>query len=404
MHGDIMMNKSKIIETDENYMAPLYWKRPVAVDRGEGVYLYDTEGNQYLDCTSNYGVAITGHSHPRVVQAIKDQAEKLISCHGTFYNESKSLFLEKLSEMAPRSLNKYYLSNSGTESVEYALKLARKATGKTGFIGMMNGFHGKTMGSLSLTWSKKYRTPFMPLLQDVSHVPFGRPERLLDKINDDTAAVILEPIQGESGINIPPEGYLGEVRDICTDNGVLMILDEIQTGTGRTGKFLAAEHSGVVPDIVCLSKALGSGFPLGATLSTEEVASKLQVGDHSSTFGGNPLACAAGGATLDVIDDEKLIENASSVGSYLLSELQSLMEYSCVRDVRGKGMMLAIEMRFSVLDIIMGSLERNLLVLEAGRNVVRLLPPLVMTEGEADLVVQVLSEVIGEYDAARNGG
>jgi acetylornithine/LysW-gamma-L-lysine aminotransferase len=404
MHSDIMMNKSRIIDMEEEYMAPLFWKRPVVVDRGQGVYLYDIEGTKYLDCTSNYGVAITGHSHPKVVQAIKDQSEKLISCHGTFYNKSKSLFLEKLSEMAPRNLNKYYFSNSGTEAVEYALKLARKATGKKGFIGMMNGFHGKTMGSLSLTWNKRYRTPFMPLLQDVSHIPFGKPERLIDKITEDTAAVILEPIQGESGINIPPESYLKEVRDICTDKGALMILDEIQTGIGRTGKFLAAEHSGVESDIVCLSKALASGFPLGATLSTEEVALKLKIGDHSSTFGGNPLACAAGKATLDVIDDENLIQKASSVGSYLLNELQALEDYSIVREVRGKGMMLAVEMKFSVLNVIMGSMDRGLLVLEAGRNVVRLLPALVMTELEADRVVQILSEVIGEEDSARTSG
>jgi acetylornithine/LysW-gamma-L-lysine aminotransferase len=397
-----MMNKKEVIETDERLMAPLFWKRPVVVDHGKGVYLYDTEGNQYLDCTSNYGVAITGHSHPKVVQAIKDQSEKLISCHGTFYNPIKSQFLDKLSEMVPSSLNKCYMSNSGTEAVEYALKLARKATGKKGFIGMMNGFHGKTMGSLSLTWNKKYRTPFMPLLQDVSHVPFGKSERLQDKITDETAAVILEPIQGESGINIPPEGYLQEIRDICTDNSVLMILDEIQTGTGRTGKFLAAEHSGVEPDIVCLSKAIASGFPMGVTLSTEEVASNLKTGDHSSTFGGNPLACAAGKATLDVIDGENLMQNAATLGNYLLNELQGLKEHSIVRDVRGKGMMLAIETKFSVLDIILGSLEKDLLVLEAGRNVLRLLPPLVMNKEEANKVVQILSEVIGECDAAKN--
>jgi acetylornithine/LysW-gamma-L-lysine aminotransferase len=404
MHGDIKMNKSKIIETDDAYMAPLFWKRNIIIDYGKGIYLYDTENNLYLDCTSNYGVAITGHSHPKVVQAIKEQAEKIISCHGTFYNQSKSLFLENLSKMTPNSLNKFYLSNSGSESVEYALKISRKATGKKGFIGMMNGFHGKTMGSLSLTWNKKYRTPFMPLIQDVSHVPFGKPERLLNTITEDTAAVILEPIQGEGGIIIPPEGYLKAVRDICTDKNVLMILDEIQTGTGRTGAFLAAEHSGVEPDIVCLSKAIASGFPMGVTVSTEDVASKLKIGDHSSTFGGNPLACAAGNATLNVINEEKLIENASNVGSYLLERLQTLRDYSIVRDVRGKGMMLAIEMRFEVLNVIMRSMVRGLLVLDAGRNVVRLLPPLVMTKQEADKVVQVLSEVIGEEDSARNSG
>ena len=351
------MNKEKIIETEQTHMAPLFWKRPIAIDHGQGAYLYTTEGTEYLDFTSNYGVAITGHSHPRVVRAIQGQAEKLISCHGSFYNQTRSLFIEKLSEMTPKYLSRYYFSNSGTESVECALKFARKATGKKGFIAMMNGYHGKTMGSLSLTWNKKYRTPFMPLLQDVSHVPFGKPERLMDAINDDTAAVILEPIQGESGINIPPDGYLNEVRDICSDKGVLMILDEVQTGTGRTGKFLAAEHSGVQPDIVCLSKALASGFPLGATLCTEEVASSLKVGDHSSTFGGNPLACSAGRATLDVIHDERLMGNATIMGEYLLTELENLLDYSVVRDVRGRGLMLAVELRFDALNVIMGCME-----------------------------------------------
>lgn len=398
------MKKDGIIETEHAFMAPLFWKRPVAVERGEGVHLYDTEGNEYLDFTSNYGVAITGHCHPVVVQAIKDQAEKLLSCHGSLYNQSRSLFMEKLSEMAPRHLNKYFFSNSGTESVEYALKLARKVTGKKGFVAMMNCFHGKTMGSLSLTWKKKYREPFMPLLQDVSHVPFGKADRLRDAINDDTAAVILEPIQGESGINVPPEGYLNEVRDICSDKGVLMILDEIQTGTGRTGRFLAAEHSNVKPDVVCLSKALASGFPLGATLCTEEAASKLKVGDHSSTFGGNPLACAAGKATLDVIQGENLIKRAEIMGEYLQTKLQSLLDYICVREVRGKGLMLAVEMKFDALNVLTGCMEKGLLVLDAGRNVVRLLPPLVLTENDADKAIEILTEVIGAEDSARKGG
>ncbi|MFH1180117.1 MAG: aspartate aminotransferase family protein [Candidatus Bathyarchaeota archaeon] len=398
------MNKEKIIETDQTFMAPLFWKRPIAIERGQGAYLYDTEDNIYLDFTSNYGVAITGHSHPRVVQAITDQAEKLISCHGSFYNQQRSLFIEKLSEMTPKNLSRYYFSNSGTESVECALKFARKATGKKGFVAMMNCFHGKTMGSLSLTWNKKYREPFMPLLQDVRHVPFGKTDRLLDVITEDTAAVILEPIQGESGINIPPEGYLKEVRDICSDKDVLLILDEIQTGTGRTGRFLAAEHSDVQPDIVCLSKALASGFPLGATLCTEEVASTLKVGDHSSTFGGNPLACAAGKATLEVIQDEKLLNRATTMGNYLLTELQCLLDYSCVREVRGKGLMLAIEMKFDALTVIMSCIEKRMLVLEAGRNVVRLLPPLVLTMKDADTAVQILREVIGEEDSARKSG
>ncbi len=404
MYGDIRLIDEKIIEIDQAFMAPLFWKRPIAVENGRGAHLHDTEGKKYLDFTSNYGVAITGHCHPEVVHAIQEQAERLISCHSSFYNQSRSQFIEKLSEMAPKNLNKYYFSNSGTEAVESALKFARKATGKKGFVAMMNCFHGKTMGSLSLTWNKKYREPFMPLLQDVTHVPFGKADRLLEAISSDTAAVILEPIQGESGINIPPEGYLKEVRDICSDKGTLMILDEIQTGTGRTGRFLAAEHSGVQPDIVCLSKALASGFPLGATLCTEQVASALKVGDHSSTFGGNPLACAAGRATLEVIQGEKLIDRASEMGDYLIKEMQCLTEYSTVREVRGKGLMLAVEMKFDALNVMTRCMKRGLLVLDAGRNIIRMLPPLIISKDEADQAVQILNEAIGEEENARKSG
>jgi acetylornithine/LysW-gamma-L-lysine aminotransferase len=281
------------------------------------------------------------------------------------------------------------------------MKFARKATGKKGFIAMMNSYHGKTFGSLSLSWNKKYRTPFLPLLESVTHVPFGKVDRLSNAISDDTAAVILEPIQGESGINIPPEGYLEAVRDVCSEKNVLLILDEIQTGTGRTGKFLAAEHQQIQPDIVCLSKALASGFPMGATLCTEQVASALKIGDHSSTFGGNPLACSAGRATLEVIQEKKLMRNASELGEYLLRELQSLQNYTSVRDVRGKGLMLAIQMRFDVLNVIMSCMNQGLLVLDAGRNVVRLLPPLIITKNQADNAVQILKEAIEVEESAR---
>ena len=394
-----MSEKTREIE-NQRY-AQVYWKRPITINQGHGAVLVDSQGREYIDCTSNYGVAITGHSHPRVVQAITEQAGKLMSCHGSYYNEARSTFLEKLGTLTPDALSRVYLSNSGTEAVEYAMKLARKATGKTGYIAMMNGFHGKTMGSLSLTWKKKYRNPFTPLLPGVTHVPFGKTERLESAVTEDTAAVILEPIQGEGGVNVPPEGYLGAVRDLCTDKGVLMILDEIQTGVGRTGKFLASMHDGVEPDILCLSKALASGIPLAATLTTEEQASKLSVGDHSSTFGGGPVACAAGSATLDVLVEEKLMEHADSLGSYMLEELGSLSEFSIVRNVRGKGMMMAVELRFGVLDIMNNCMDRGVLLLEAGRNVLRLLPPLVLTREQADTVVQTLRDVIGEEETAR---
>ena len=394
-----------IVDMETLTMASTYWKRPLVITHGKGASLWDAEGRKYLDCTSNYGVAITGHCHPRVVEAIRNQAGLLLSCHGTFYNESRSGLLERLSTIAPDGLKRAFLSNSGTEAIEFAFKLARRSTGKTGIISMMGAFHGKTMGALSATWNKKYRTPFEPLVSGFKHVPYGRLERVEAAIDDETAAIIAEPIQGESGVNVPPDDFLPGLRDICDDKGVLLILDEIQTGFGRTGDMFACQHYGIEPDILCLAKAVASGLPLGATMATEEVMSKLKMGDHSSTFGGGPVACAAACATLDVLKDERLPEKAKKNGDYMLSKLKELAErYRIVREARGRGLMLGLELRFDVLNIIMGALERGVLFLDAGRNVVRMLPPLVIDRGEIDRAIMVLDEVLGVEEAARLSG
>jgi len=394
-----------IVDMETRTMASTYWKRPLVITHGQGASLWDAEGKKYLDCTSNYGVAITGHCHPRVVEAIRNQAGLLLSCHGTFYNEARSGLLERLSTIAPDGLRRAFLSNSGTEAIEFALKLARRSTGKTGIIAMMGAFHGKTMGALSATWNKKYRTPFMPLVPGFSHVPYGRLERVEAAIDDETAAIIAEPIQGESGVNVPPVDFLPGLRDICDDKGVLLILDEIQTGFGRTGDMFACQHYGIEPDILCLAKAVASGLPMGATMATEEVMSKLKMGDHSSTFGGGPVACAAACATLDVLKDERLPERAKTNGDYMFSKLEGLAEkYRIVRGARGRGLMLGLELRFDVLNIIMGSLERGVLFLDAGRNVVRMLPPLIIDRGEIDRAITVLDEVLGVEEAARLSG
>jgi acetylornithine/LysW-gamma-L-lysine aminotransferase len=391
-----------IVDRETNTMASTYWKRPLVITHGKGASLWDAQGKEYLDCTSNYGVAITGHCHPRVVEAIKKQAELLLSCHGTFYNESRSGLLERLSAIAPESLSRAFLSNSGTEAIEFAFKLARRSTGKTGIIAMMGAFHGKTMGALSATWNKKYRTPFMPLVPGFSHIPYGKLERVEAAISDETAAIIAEPIQGESGINVPADDYLPGLRDICDDKGVLLILDEIQTGFGRTGDMFACQHSGIEPDILCLAKAVASGLPMGATMATEEVMSKLKMGDHSSTFGGGPVACAAANATIDVLRDEKLPERARENGDYMLSRLKELEErYRIVREARGRGLMLGLELRFDVLNIIMGALEKGVLFLDAGRNVVRMLPPLIIDREEIDRAITVLDEVLEVDETAR---
>jgi acetylornithine/LysW-gamma-L-lysine aminotransferase len=336
------------------------------------------------------------------VEAVQRQAEKLLSCHGTYYNEARSEFLEKLISIAPPDLDKAFLSNSGTESVEFALKLARRSTGKPGLISMMGGFHGKTMGSLSATWNKKYREPFMPLIPGFKHVPYGNLERLVESIDEETGAVLVEPIQGESGINVPPEGYLKGVKDVCEDNGILLILDEIQTGLGRTGTWFACQKEGIVPNIMCLSKAVASGLPMGVTLAEEGVMSKMKMGEHSSTFGGGPLACAAGAATIDILREEKLPEKAAENGEYLMKNLSRLE--SCqkiIREVRGRGLMIGLELRFDVLKVIMETMKNNVLVLDAGRNVVRLLPPLIIEREQIDAVVAVLDDVLGEEQAER---
>jgi acetylornithine/LysW-gamma-L-lysine aminotransferase len=391
-----------VIEKEKEAMANLYWKRPLEITHGSGAYLWDRKGRRYIDCTSNYGVAITGHCHPKIVQAIKSQAEKLLSCHGTFYNEIRSDFLKKIIEIAPNDLNKAFLTNSGSESVEFALKLARKSSHKIGVISMMGGFHGKTMGSLSATWNKKYRAPFMPLVPGFKYVPFGNLEKLKDSIDDETGAIIVEPIQGESGVNVPSKDYLKGVRELCEDNEILLILDEIQTGLGRTGTWFACQKEGIVPDILCISKSVASGLPMGVTLAKEDIMSALKMGEHSSTFGGGPLACAAGAATLDVLKEENLPKKAAESGRYLLKNLAELQSSNrIIRDIRGRGLMIGIELRYDVLNVILNTLNNGVLVLDAGRNVVRLLPPLIIDKKQLEKVLDVLGQVLEEEQTAR---
>lgn len=396
------MKKETVVEREDHTMASVYWKRPLIITHGRGSSLYDAQGKEYIDCTGNYGVAITGHCHPRVVEAIKTQAERLLSCHGTFYNETRSEFLEKLMSVAPKGIDRAFLSNSGTESVEFALKLARKSTGKTGIVAMMGAFHGKTMGSLSATWNKKYRTPFEPLVPGFKHVPFNRIERVEKAIDDNTAAIITEPIQGESGINVASDDFLPALRELCNDQGILLIIDEIQTGIGRTGKMFACEHWGIQPDILCIAKAIASGLPMGVTMAREDVMSSLGVGEHSSTFGGGPVVCAAAVATLDVLIEERLPDRAAELGKYFMEKLKELEEkYKIVREARGLGLMVGVELRFDILNILQGALERGVLFLDAGRTVMRFLPPLVIKKLQLEKVVSVLDEVLGEEERAR---
>jgi acetylornithine/LysW-gamma-L-lysine aminotransferase len=386
-------------------MANVFAKKPVVLTRGKGALVWDVNGKEYVDCTSSYGVALLGHAHPKIAEAVCKQAEKLISCHAGFYNDVRVEFLQKLTKITPKGLDKAFLSNSGAESVECAIKLARKFTGKPEIIAVMGAFHGKTMGALSATWDKKYREPFQPLVPEIKHVPPDNLEKMREAISEKTAAVLVEPIRGEGGVRVPPDGYLQGLRELCDEKNVLLMFDEVQTSFGRTGKLFGCEHWGVVPDVMCLAKPFAGGLPIGITVAKENVMSSLKVGDHSTTFSGSPLVCAAGCAAIDVLVEEKLAERAAVLGKYFKDQLEQLQaKYRIVKEVRGLGLMLGMELRYDVLNVILKSLENGVLVLDAGRTVLRFLPPLVIEKAQIDKALAVLDAALGEEENARTSG
>jgi acetylornithine/LysW-gamma-L-lysine aminotransferase len=393
------MSEFDIINFENRLMANVFAKRPVVITRGEGALVWDINGKEYVDCMGSYGVALLGHSHPKVVEAVCKQAERLISCHASLYNNKRTEFLQKLASITPKGLNKAFLSNSGAESVECAIKLARKYTGKPEIIAVMGGYHGKTMGALSATWDKKYREPFQPLVPEFKHVPPDNLEKLTEAISDKTAAIFLEPIRGEGGVRVPPDDFLPGVRELCDEKGVLLILDEVQTSFGRTGKLFGCEHWGVTPDVICLAKPFAGGLPIGITVAKEPVMSAFKVGEHSSTFSGSPLVCAAACAAVDVLVNEKLAGRAANLGAYFKAKLEELQaKYKIVKEVRGLGLMLGMELRYDVRNIILKTMDKGVLILDAGRNVLRFLPPLVIEKEQIDKTISVLDEVIGEEE------
>jgi acetylornithine/LysW-gamma-L-lysine aminotransferase len=389
------VNEKEIVDAEEKIMANTFSKRNRVITRGKGALVWDINGNEYIDCTGSYGVCIVGHCHPRVVEAVQRQVETLIACHASFYNDVRSELLEKIIGIAPKGLDKVFLSNSGAESVECAIKLARKYSGKPEIVALVGAFHGKTMGALSATWKKKYRVPFMPLVPGFKHVPPNNLEKVRDAITEKTAAVLVEPVRGEGGVRVPSDDFLPGLREICDEKDVLLIFDEVQTGFGRTGKVFACEHWNVVPDIMCLAKSVAGGIPMGATFARQDVMAAFQRGEHSSTFSGNPLVCAAASAAIDVLVEERLPERAATLGRYFKGKLEGLQKkYRIVREVRGLGLMLGMEMRFDVYNILLGCMDQGVLVLDAGRNVVRFLPPLVIEKEQIDKVIEVLDEVM----------
>ncbi len=389
--------------TEDEFMGNLYQRFPVTIEKGLGSHVWDTDGKEYIDCMGGYGVALVGHRNERVVNAIKLQLEKIITVHSSLYNKTREEFLENLIKIAPKNLSQVHLNNSGAEAVEAAIKFARKFTGKKGMIAMNGSYHGKSMGALSLTFSPKYRKVFQPLVEKVVFSPFGDIESLRSKIDEDTGFVILEPIQGESGIHVAPDGFLQEVRKTCDEKNILLVFDEIQSGFGRTGKMWASEHWNTIPDIMCLAKGIAGGVPMGATLVRPDILACMSKGEHSSTFGGNPLSCAAGTAAIKALTQDGLVENAAKMGKVFFEGLQNLKDrHKIIREIRGKGLMIGIELKFEVKDILLEGIEKGVLLLYSGRNIIRLLPPLVITQEDIAKVLETLDVLLSSEEKRRN--
>lgn len=388
---------------EDLYVGNIYQRFPINIAKGKGATVWDTSGREYIDCMGGYGVALVGHCNDRVVQAIKEQVENLITCHMSIYNDTRLKFLQKISEISPKQLSRFFFSNSGAESVEAAIKFSRKYTGKSGIISMNGGYHGKTFGALSVTFNEKYRKSFQPLLEGVKFVPPHTPSVIEEVLDESIGTVIVEPIQGETGIIVPEDGILQEIREICDRNNLVLIFDEIQTGLGRTGEMWAGQNWKTTPDIMCLAKGIAGGLPMGLTLCKPEILDSIKIGEHSSTFAGNPLACSAGIATIDSIVEDKLVENALHIGNLFKNGLLELQKkHKIIREVRGLGLMLAVELRFDVRDVLMDGIKEGLLMLYSGRNIIRLLPPLVLDEVKVLKTLEIMNNILSKEEVRRN--
>jgi len=394
------MTKDEFITSFNKYVMGTYNRIPVVLVRGKGALLWDSEGKEYLDFLAGIAVCALGHAHPKVVQAIQEQAARLMHVSNIYYIEPQ----EKLARLLVKHsfAEKVFFCNSGAEANEAAIKLARKYA-YTHFHGrrfeiitMRDSFHGRTLTTVAATGQEKFQVGFDPLPQGFNYVPYNDIDALEQAITEQTCAVMVEPIQGEGGIRIPDEGYLRNLRQICDDRDLLLILDEVQVGMGRTGTLFAYEQSGVEPDIMTLAKAMGNGFPLGAMLTRDHIAEVFEPGSHASTFGGNPLAMAAGIATLEVLLDDGILKNVARQGNYFQKSLRALAaKHAIIKDVRGRGLMVGVELFGDGIPFVRKSMERGLLCNCTAGSVLRFVPPLIITADDVDRAVGILDDVMG---------
>jgi acetylornithine/N-succinyldiaminopimelate aminotransferase len=391
------MTTQETIELYSKYVIANYKRLPRVIVKGEGCYLYDAEGNKILDMFPGWAVSGIGHCHPKVVDAIRKQAGELLHIDNTFYSEQQGQLAKLLSERGFGG--KCFFCNSGAEANEGALKLARLATadGKYKFITAEGSFHGRTFATVTATAQPKYHEGFLPLLPGFVYVPYNDIAALEKAFTDEVCAVMIEPIQGEGGINVATKEYVEAIRQLCDEKGAVMILDEVQTGMGRTGKWFAYQYHDVEPDIMTMAKALGGGVAIGAMMAKEELAAKLVPGKHASTFGGNCIACAAGIAVVEAIEEENLIENAVKMGEYAKEKLEQLGEkYDIIKEVRGKGLMIGVQLSSPGAEIVDKCLARGLRINCTNNTVLRFMPAMIVTKEQIDEAINILDSVMGE--------
>lgn len=374
------------IEREKVLIPQVYRRQRVVFERGEGCFLFDINGKKYLDLVAGIACVSIGHSHPEFIQKVSEQLNKLVHVSNLFYTIPQIRLAEKLKGIT--GMDRFFFCNSGTEAIEASLKFARKATGKKKFVAFKNAFHGRTMGALSVTYKEKFKKPFEPLIQPVEFANYNDTADLERKVDSETCAVILELIQGEAGVYPAEKDFLKSIFELREKYGFLVIFDEVQTGFGRTGKWFAKEHYGFEPDIMAMAKAMGSGFPIGCCAIGEEVAQKLERGDHGTTFGGNPLACAASIATIEIIEKYRLVENAEKIGAYFMNRLSELFE-----EVRGRGLMIGVKAT-NADKIVEKALEFGLVLNATSEDNLRIVPPLVIGREEVDFAIETLRRVL----------